>query len=68
MGVLHPEEGADAGSDVLLSSRRQGHVMLPQVAFQVAAEVVGQPGLAPHVVVAQGPVPGIQICLGNYGN
>lgn len=61
MSLSHPKEGVDAGGDVLRGSRGQECVALVQVALQVVVDVAGQLGLAPHAIVAHGPIPGAQI-------
>lgn len=66
MSLLNPKEGVDAGGNVLLcSGEGQRHVVLPQVTLQAAAEVVGKPRLAPHIIIAQGPEPGGQVHPGH---
>lgn len=62
MGLSH----TDAGSDVILGCGGQGHVKQPQVALEAAVEVVGKRGFAHHTIKAQGPIPGLQVCLGHH--
>lgn len=52
---------------VVMSSLATGgkKCVVLQVALQVVAEVLGQPGLAPCAIVAHGPKPGAQVCVGH---
>lgn len=68
MGLAQAKENVVAGDNVLLNCRGQGHVVQPKKALQRVAEVLGQSGLAPRAVVALGPIPGAQVCLGHNGH